>query len=57
VYTNTPEEKNVFKLLEDRVASPGEEPMFTWFKDGEKFEPSERFQVMFKVRHAAFTCC
>lgn len=30
------------------LLQPGEEPIFTWFKDGKVFEPGEDFKVLFK---------
>ncbi|CAG0908344.1 unnamed protein product, partial [Darwinula stevensoni] len=43
-----PDEKNLWKSLEERVLQPGEQPDFSWFKDGEEFDPGERFRVLLK---------
>jgi hypothetical protein len=42
-------EKVLFAGLEGkRLLQPGEEPDFTWFRDGQAFDPEEKFKVMFQ---------
>lgn len=39
--------KNLFDdLPENELLPPGEKPAFQWKKDGEPFEPEERFRVL-----------
>lgn len=39
-------EKDIFGECADKVMQPGEKPKFTWKKDGETFDPEERFKVL-----------
>ncbi|XP_049802567.1 obscurin isoform X3 [Schistocerca nitens] len=42
-------EKKIFAGLESAgLLQPGEEPKFTWLRDGKPFDPEERFNVLFK---------
>ncbi|XP_049774558.1 obscurin [Schistocerca cancellata] len=42
-------EKKIFAGLESAgLLQPGEEPKFTWLRDGKPFDPEERFKVLFK---------
>ncbi|XP_047105588.1 obscurin isoform X3 [Schistocerca piceifrons] len=42
-------EKKIFAGLETAgLLQPGEEPKFTWLRDGKPFDPEERFKVLFK---------
>ncbi|CAG0879560.1 unnamed protein product [Cyprideis torosa] len=43
-------EKDIWKSVKsiDKILAPGEEPEFEWFRDGERFEPEERFKVLLK---------
>ncbi|KAI4489747.1 hypothetical protein M0804_003929 [Polistes exclamans] len=42
------EDKPMFPGLPEGLLEPGEEPQFTWLRDGEPFDPEERFKVLFK---------
>ncbi|XP_012273370.1 obscurin isoform X3 [Orussus abietinus] len=41
------EEKTIFAGLPEGPLEPGEEPQFKWVRDGEPFDPEERFKVLF----------
>ncbi|KAL1110551.1 hypothetical protein AAG570_008079, partial [Ranatra chinensis] len=41
------EEKKVFEGIKE-VTKGGQEPVFTWLKDGKPFNPEERFKVLFQ---------
>ncbi|KAL7050000.1 hypothetical protein ACKWTF_003934 [Chironomus riparius] len=40
------QEKDIFGDFSDKVAEPGARPSFHWKKDGEAFDPEERFKVL-----------
>ncbi|XP_066587325.1 obscurin isoform X2 [Prorops nasuta] len=42
------DEKAIFAGLPEGLLAPGEEPQFTWLRDGQPFDPEERFKVLFK---------
>jgi hypothetical protein len=42
-------EKEIFKGLGSSLLQPGEEAHFQWLRDGQPFDPEERFKVLFKV--------
>ncbi|RZF43883.1 hypothetical protein LSTR_LSTR007219 [Laodelphax striatellus] len=44
------DEKKLFVGLDDdeKLLAPGETPHFTWLRDGQPFDPEERFKVLFK---------
>ncbi|XP_047356867.1 obscurin isoform X7 [Vespa velutina] len=42
------EDKPMFPGLPEGLLEPGEEPQFTWLRDGQPFDPEERFKVLFK---------
>ncbi|XP_024939523.1 obscurin isoform X4 [Cephus cinctus] len=42
------DEKSVFAGLPEGLLEPGEEPQFMWLRDGQPFDPEERFKVLFK---------
>ncbi|XP_075215546.1 obscurin isoform X5 [Lycorma delicatula] len=43
------DEKKLFEGLEEsELLAPGETPHFTWLRDGQPFDPEERFKVLFK---------
>lgn len=44
-----PDEKEIFKGLGSSLLQPGEEAQFQWLRDGQPFDPEERFKVLFKV--------
>lgn len=39
-------EKDIFGEVADKKMQPGEKPKFQWKKNGENFDPEERFKVM-----------
>lgn len=39
-------EKDIFGDIGDTILEPGERPKFHWKKDGEAFDPEERFKVL-----------
>lgn len=39
-------EKDIFGDVNDKLAEPGQRPSFHWKKDGEPFDPEERFKVL-----------
>ncbi|XP_021942897.1 obscurin isoform X2 [Zootermopsis nevadensis] len=41
-------EKEIFKGLGSSLLQPGEEAQFQWLRDGQPFDPEERFKVLFK---------
>ncbi|PNF42107.1 Obscurin [Cryptotermes secundus] len=41
-------EKEIFKGLGSTLLEPGEEAQFQWLRDGQPFDPEERFKVLFK---------
>ncbi|XP_063238451.1 obscurin isoform X6 [Bacillus rossius redtenbacheri] len=42
-------DKNIFAGLDSfDDAEPGKQPSFNWFKDGQPYDPQERFKVLFK---------
>lgn len=44
------DDKKIFEGLEESdLLQPGEQPNFTWLRDGQPFDPEERFKVLFKV--------
>lgn len=44
------DDKKLFEGLEDaELLQPGEQPNFTWLRDGKPFDPEDRFKVLFKV--------
>ena len=46
----TDDDTAVFSLLDkQKEIQDAENTNFTWFKDGEEFDPAERFKVLFKV--------
>lgn len=40
------QEKDIFGDCGDKILEPGQKPKFTWKKDGETFDPEERFKVL-----------
>ncbi|XP_015514042.2 obscurin isoform X6 [Neodiprion lecontei] len=42
------DEKSVFAGLPEGLLEPGVEPQFQWLRDGQPFDPEERFKVLFK---------
>ncbi|XP_054277501.1 obscurin-like isoform X3 [Macrosteles quadrilineatus] len=43
------DDKKLFEGLEDaELLQPGEQPNFTWLRDGKPFDPEDRFKVLFK---------
>lgn len=42
------EDKPMFPGLPEGLLEPGEEPQFTWLRDGQPFDPEERFKVLFR---------
>jgi hypothetical protein len=42
-------EKEIFKGLGSTLLQPGAETQFQWLRDGQPFDPEERFKVLFKV--------
>lgn len=45
------DDKKLFEGLEDsELLKPGEQPNFTWLRDGKPFDPEDRFKVIFQVR-------
>lgn len=40
------QEKEIFGEVGDSIAEPGTKPAFHWKKDGEPFDPEERFKVL-----------
>lgn len=44
------DDKKLFEGLENaELLQPGEQPNFTWLRDGKPFDPEDRFKVLFKV--------
>ncbi|XP_069669104.1 obscurin isoform X4 [Periplaneta americana] len=41
-------EKEIFKGLGTALLQPGEDAQFQWLRDGQPFDPEERFKVLFK---------
>jgi hypothetical protein len=41
------EDKKVFEDVPEQPA--GQEPVFSWIKNGQPFDPEERFKVLFQV--------
>lgn len=44
------EDKQVFPELPSALLEAGDEAHFKWFRDGQPFDPEERFNVLFKVK-------
>ncbi|XP_046661147.1 obscurin-like isoform X1 [Homalodisca vitripennis] len=43
------DDKKLFEGLEEAdLLKPGEQPNFTWLRDGKPFDPEDRFKVLFK---------
>lgn len=42
------DEKSIFAGLPEGLLEPGQEPNFQWLRDGQPFDPEERFKVLFK---------
>lgn len=40
------EDRNIFGELSGQILPPGEKPVFTWKRNGEPFDPEERFKVL-----------
>lgn len=40
------QEKDIFGDCGDKMLEPGQKPKFTWKRDGEVFDPEERFKVL-----------
>lgn len=50
------DDKKLFEGLEDaELLQPGEQPNFTWLRDGKPFDPEDRFKVLFKVNFVDFS--
>ncbi|XP_023037819.2 obscurin isoform X1 [Drosophila willistoni] len=43
----TVEDKNPFGALSGQILPAGEKPIFSWKRNGEEFDPEERFKVLF----------
>nr|XP_043066936.1 obscurin [Drosophila bipectinata] len=43
----TVEDKNPFGALSGQILPAGEKPVFSWKRNGEEFDPEERFKVLF----------